>query len=391
MGKTVRMRAVSRNSKELELYLHIPFCVKKCDYCDFLSGPWDRETRRRYVQALIGEIGALGKKYGSQEREIRSVFFGGGTPSLLTGDEIAGLMDCLCENFSIKEGTEITMEANPGTLTAENLEKYKQSGVNRLSLGCQSMNDEELRMLGRIHTVREFLESYDMARNAGFENLNVDLMSAIPGQQVRDWERNLKKVAELGPEHISAYSLIVEEGTPFSRRKLDLPDEDSERRMYEMTGEILREYGYHPYEISNYARSGRECIHNVGYWKRISYLGMGLGAASLIDGNLRYQNTCVMEEYLRDSVDPKKLFREEQILSSQEEMEEFMFLGLRMTEGIREEDFSEYFGCSIDKIYGEKIEKHQKLGLLERKDGRVRLTRRGISVSNQVFVDFLLD
>src|SRR5699024_1923518 len=144
----------------------------------------------------------------------------------------------------------------------------------------------------------------------------VDLMSAIPGQQVRDWERNLKMVAELGPENISAYSLIVEEGTPFSRRKLDLPDEDSERRMYEMTGEILRDYGYHPYEISNYARSGRECIHNVGYWKRISYLGMGLGAASLIDGNLRYQNTCVMEEYLRDSVNPKKLFREEQILSS---------------------------------------------------------------------------
>ena len=228
-----------------------------------------------------------------------------------------------------------------------------------------------------------------MAREAGFENLNVDLMSAIPGQRVEDWESNLRAVAELAPEHISAYSLIVEEGTLFAKRQLDLPDEESEREMYEMTGEILREYGYHPYEISNYARDGRECLHNVGYWQRISYLGMGLGAASLLGGNLRYSNTANMEEYLRDSRNPEQLRREELHLTLRDQMEEFLVLGLRMTEGIREVDFERSFGKALDEVYGGVIEKHRRLGLLERDSGRLRLTKQGISVSNQVFVDFM--
>lgn len=378
-----------QSGKELELYLHIPFCVKKCDYCDFLSGPWDAGIRQQYVRALAEEIQALGERHRPEGWEVRSVFFGGGTPSLLDGEKIAGLMDSIRRSFSLREDAEISMEANPGTLTGENLYGYRSCGVNRLSIGCQSMKDEELRRLGRIHTASEFLESYEMAREAGFENLNVDLMSAIPGQRVEDWESNLRAVAELAPEHISAYSLIVEEGTPFAKRQLDLPDEESEREMYEMTGEILREYGYHPYEISNYARDGRECLHNVGYWQRISYLGMGLGAASLLGGNLRYSNTANMEEYLRDSRNPERLRREEQHLTLRDQMEEFLFLGLRMTEGIREVDFERSFGKAIDEVYGEAIEKHRRLGLLERDSGRLRLTKQGISVSNQVFVDFM--
>lgn len=386
-----RTRAMKNNPKELELYLHIPFCVKKCGYCDFLSGPWDEDIRRKYVQALSREICALGREHQSEGWKIRSIFFGGGTPSLLTGDEIARLMKDLYENFSVTCDAEISMEANPGTLTEENLEKYRKSGINRLSIGCQSVDDQELKILGRIHTVKEFLDSFEMARNAGFDNLNVDLMSAIPGQQVEDWERNLKTVAELGPEHISAYSLIIEEGTPFADQELDLPDEESERRMYEMTRDILDDYGYHPYEISNYAREGRECIHNIGYWKRVSYLGMGLGAASMLKGELRYNNTEDMGKYLKNSSNPKSLHKNEQHLSRNEQMEEFLFLGLRMTEGILEKDFKDYFACDINELYGTVIEKHQKLGFLDRRDGRIRLTKQGINVSNQVFVDFLLD
>ncbi len=379
-----------QKNKEIELYIHIPFCVKKCDYCDFLSGPWRVQTRQEYVQALIREIQSLGERYKSQFVQVRSIFLGGGTPSLLTGTEIAEVMDMLFGNFSVNQSAEISMEANPGTLSEKKLRDYQKAGINRLSLGCQSVKDRELQALGRVHTAAEFFESYDMARAAGFENLNVDLMSAIPGQQTEDWEENLRAVAELEPEHISAYSLIVEEGTPFAQRQLDLPDEESERAMYEMTGAVLAEYGYHQYEISNYAKAGRECLHNIGYWQRVSYLGMGLGASSLLGKELRYRNTDYMEEYLRDSGRPEKIRREEQRLTEQEQMEEFMFLGLRMTQGVSEKDFEGNFGYPVDEIYGKVIKKHQKLGLLERKNGRIWLTRQGINLSNQVFVDFIL-
>ena len=374
------------NKDTLELYIHIPFCIKKCDYCDFLSGPVSRAGQEDYVYALLREI----KEAASREkRPVSTLFIGGGTPSVLPVDLMELLLRELSEQFRFLPAAECTIEANPGTLTEEKLVLYRKYGLNRISIGLQSPVDQELNMLGRIHDYREFLESYELARHVGFDNINVDLMFAIPGQSYEGWVRNLRTVAALAPEHISAYSLIIEEGTPFFSRKLDLPDEDTEYRMYEDVAGILGEYGYHQYEISNYARSGFECRHNKGYWTRMDYLGLGLGAASLI-GKKRFTNTNIMEEYLNHSRDLTGIRKDVEILEKKDEMGEFMFLGLRMTEGVSEEEFQEYFHVSVEKIYGRVIEKYIRQGLLERRNGRIFLTRRGIHVSNAVMADFLL-
>lgn len=372
-------------SAPLELYIHIPFCVKKCDYCDFLSGPANRSRQEAYVTALLKEIRSLSYDGG---RQVVSVFFGGGTPSLIEAAFIEKILFNLKEKFSVSPEAEITIEANPGTLTQEKLEIYRRAGVNRLSLGLQSADDRDLRMLGRIHTYEEFLESFFLARKCGFSNINVDLISAIPGQTLEGWHRNLRTAAELGPEHISAYSLIVEEGTPFASRELDLPDEDTEYSMYEDTAKILSEYGYHQYEISNYAKEGMECIHNIGYWKRREYLGLGLGAASLYE-EVRFSNTRDMEEYLAGSSKPEQIRMEVQHLTQRDEMEEFMFLGLRMTDGVLEKDFADYFGVPLSQIYGKVLHKYEQMGFLEQKDGWWRFTRRGIHVSNVILAEFL--
>lgn len=381
--------------RELELYIHIPFCVKKCAYCDFLSGPASNQQIEEYVQALIEEIQyykEVAKKY-----EVSTVFLGGGTPSLLTGEQMKALMETLRQTFFIRQNAEITMEANPGTVTVEKLLACQKAGINRISFGLQSVNNEELKMLGRIHTYEEFLESYEAARKAGFQNINVDLISAIPKQTVSSWEQTLQTIISLQPEHISAYSLIVEEGTPFAKLygegcELEhlLPSEEEERRMYERTEELLQEAGYHRYEISNYAKEGDECQHNLGYWERKEYLGLGLGASSLIE-ETRFHNTDEMEEYLRDANNPILLRREQEKLDRQEQMEEFVFLGLRKIRGIQEEKFAEMFGEDIWDCYGKNLERVIKEGLLEREEGVLRLTRKGIDVSNYVFYEILSD
>ena len=381
--------------RELELYIHIPFCVKKCAYCDFLSGPASNQQIEEYVQALIEEIRyykEFVKKY-----EVSTVFWGGGTPSLLKGEQMKALMETLRQTFFIRQNAEITMEANPGTVTVEKLLACQKAGINRISFGLQSVNNEELKMLGRIHTYEEFLESYEAARKAGFQNINVDLISAIPKQTVSSWEQTLQTIISLQPEHISAYSLIVEEGTTFAKLygegcKLEhlLPTEEDERRMYERTEELLREAGYHRYEISNYAKEGYECQHNLGYWERKEYLGLGLGASSLIE-ETRFHNTDEMEEYLRDASNPILLRREQEKLDRQEQMEEFVFLGLRKIRGIQEEKFAEMFGEDIWDCYGKNLERVIKEGLLEREEGVLRLTRKGIDVSNYVFYEILSD
>ena len=381
--------------RELELYIHIPFCVKKCAYCDFLSGPASNQQIEEYVQALIEEIRyykEFVKKY-----EVSTVFWGGGTPSLLTGEQMKALMEALGQTFFIRQNAEITMEANPGTVTVEKLLACQKAGINRISFGLQSVNNEELKMLGRIHTYEEFLESYEAARKAGFQNINVDLISAIPKQTVSSWEQTLQTIISLQPEHISAYSLIVEEGTTFAKLygegcKLEhlLPMEEDERRMYERTEELLREAGYHRYEISNYAKEGNECQHNLGYWERKEYLGLGLGASSLIE-ETRFHNTDETEEYLRDASNPILLRRGQEKLDRQEQMEEFVFLGLRKIRGIQEEKFTEMFGEDIWDCYGKNLERVIKEGLLEREEGVLRLTRKGIDVSNYVFYEILLD
>ena len=371
----------------LELYVHIPFCVRKCQYCDFLSGPSDEEMKDRYIEALLKEIRAAEH---TEDYEIVSVFIGGGTPSALKAEAIASIMSTLQEQFFFCEDAEVTIEANPGTVDLEKLTIYHNVGINRLSLGLQSTDAEELKLLGRIHSYEEFLKSYEWAREAGFSNINIDLMFAIPGQTGEAWRQHLYQVAELNPEHISAYSLIIEEGTPFAEQNLDLPDEDTEYQMYEDTAEILERYGYRQYEISNYAKQGYMCRHNAGYWQRREYLGFGLGASSLY-GGMRFSNTHQMQEYLKESRNPDQIRQDVTVLSRNERIEEFMFLGLRMTEGISEKKFEENFDVRLMDVYGDILQKYEETGFMEHIETKWRLTRKGIHVSNHILADFLLD
>ena len=378
-----------KNRKEnspVEIYIHIPFCIRKCDYCDFLSGPSGPKEQADYVQALLREIQAVEEGEG---RSVSSIFIGGGTPSVLDERLLGDILKEIRNRFKMEEDAEITIEVNPGTANIGKLQAYREMGINRLSIGLQSPQDRELKILGRIHNYEQFLETYQEARTVGFDNINIDLMSAIPDQTYEGWVKNLRTVAELEPEHISAYSLIVEEGTPFAARKLNLPDEDTEYNMYEATAQILKEYGFEQYEISNYARKGRECRHNVGYWTRQDYLGFGLGASSLY-GKERFANTADMKKYLENSRNPEKIREKEPSLTREDEMSEFMFLGLRMTKGISKADFQKCFGCTIESVYGEVLEKYESMGLLLEQDGRIFLSREGIHVSNSIMAEFLL-
>ena len=376
---------MKRKDTSFELYIHIPFCVRKCAYCDFLSAPGSEEAKASYTEALLREIEAV----KTEKREVSSIFVGGGTPSALSPSLMGDIFEKIHKSFSVAPDAEITIEANPGTLSKEKLFLYRNVGINRLSLGLQSPEAAELKSLGRIHTYEEFLESFSLAREAGFQNINVDLMCALPEQTYEGWVRNLRTVAALHPEHISAYSLIIEEGTPFAKRKLNLPDEDTEYRMYEDTAGILAEYGYEQYEISNYAKKDLACQHNVGYWTRKEYLGLGLGAASLW-GNQRFSNTSDFSLYLNNSRFPEKIRGDRETLSLEAEMSEFMFLGLRMTKGVSKAEFLEGFGVPIESVYGKVLDKYKSVGLLEETEGRIFLTRAGIHVSNGVMAEFLL-
>lgn len=383
--------------RELELYLHIPFCVKKCAYCDFLSAPADEEKKQEYVDTLVKEI--EGYKHTYQNYYVTTIFVGGGTPSILTPVQMEGIFSALRKCFEIDREAEITIEVNPGTVTEKKADVWRNVGINRISIGLQSANDEELQMLGRIHTYRQFLDTYSLLREKGFTNMNVDLISAIPGQTVESWRKTLCAVAELQPEHISAYSLIIEEGTPFyewygesaknQKVRLELPDEEIERLIYEDTEKLLQKYGYQRYEISNYAKKGYECKHNEGYWKRTEYLGIGLGASSLI-GKQRFRNLSQYEEYTDAVWNQKELHEDYEKLEQADEIEEFMFLGLRMTEGISRKEFKECFGNELEKVYGQQLRNLKKDGLLVYENERVRLTKRGIDISNYVFEQFLL-
>lgn len=420
-----------KTRKELELYLHIPFCVKKCAYCDFLSGPSDREERQRYTEALIQEIRLQKEAY--QEYQVTTIFVGGGTPSLLEAADAASIFREIRECFHVLPDAEITIEVNPGTVTREKALAWRAAGINRISIGLQSADNRELRLLGRIHTYEEFLHTWFLVKECGFEQVNVDLISAIPGQTVESWEHTLRTVAELGPEHLSAYSLIVEEGTLFyeiygspedrgegnshrhgedscikaDRLYPSLPDEDTEREIYQRTSDILSEYGYHRYEISNYAKEGCECRHNLGYWERKEYLGIGLGASSLIEEE-RFSNTTDMEAYLlalldvstdveedKKEQDPKArkvavIRTNREHLTVSDQMEEFMFLGLRKMEGVAKSAFCEKFGTEIEEVYGDQIGELKGSHLLIEESGRLFLTERGIDISNYVFTKFLL-
>ena len=383
--------------KSLGLYVHIPFCVRKCEYCDFLSAPAGADTQQEYVRNLLLEIEQKGVR--CTDYEVTTIFFGGGTPSILKAGWIADILNAIHRNFKVRKDAEITIECNPGTLTFEKLSIYKSAGINRISVGLQSASDAELRELGRIHTYEDFLKSYDLIRKKGFSNVNIDLMAALPGQTLKSYEQTLRRVLALKPEHISAYSLIIEEGTPFyekyeadellrekGEKPQMLPSEETERLMYERTKELLLAHGYERYEISNYARRGYACRHNIGYWRRENYLGFGLGSASLLE-NERFHNTTDLTDYLGGDY----LAYEQEKLDKKSQMEEFMFLGLRMTDGISTECFRQTFGLTVELVYGPVLEQQIADQLLRKEDGRIFLTERGLDVSNYVMAQFLLD
>lgn len=396
-----------QNKEELSLYIHIPFCVRKCGYCDFLSAPADEKARDLYVQALLMEI----ERYQGTEtadRKIKTLYIGGGTPSILSVDQLDCIMQKIKYTFNFCDDIEASMEMNPGTASKEKCRALYQMGINRLSIGLQSTNDMELKTLGRIHSYEDFINTYTWCREAGFQNINVDLMAALPYQTVESYTTGLRKIIRLAPEHISAYSLILEEGTPFYQKYnsgcYPLPDEEQERLMYRETEQILAQAGYERYEISNYAKKGYACRHNLVYWQGGDYLGLGLGSSSYMDG-VRFHNTTDFNTYVNQGAYVED--REE--LSVQAKMEEFMFLGLRVMAGVSGTEFEKRFGKTMEDVYGDVLRKHEEEGLLqiERKEDRkeaaaaepakgktniekVMLTTNGVDVSNYVFADFLL-
>lgn len=411
------------NNNNLELYIHTPFCVKKCAYCDFLSFPADTNTQIQYVHALLNEIRFYGERMSGYQ--VSTIYIGGGTPSWLEPELLVAIMDQVYKSFHVREDAEVSIECNPGTVTTAKLEAYRRAGINRLSIGLQSANNEELKILGRIHTYEQFLKTYELARNAGYININVDLMSGLPHQSAESFADTLQKIIRLKPEHISAYSLIIEKGTPFyDKYKFDmvrqeagmkteeLPTEDDTYKMLKLTQVVLAKAGYDRYEISNYAKPGYACQHNIGYWTRENYLGLGLGAASLVD-NVRYSNTRELYEYVdlcrEITILPPEAFAPEEgmaapernwigsnlhteatVVSRKSQMEEFMFLGLRMTEGISRDEFERSFGMPIEAAYVQVLPELQSQGLIEKREGRIYLTDRGMDVANYVMAQFLL-
>ncbi|MDU5109113.1 MAG: radical SAM family heme chaperone HemW [Clostridium sp.] len=375
------------NKKELSLYIHIPFCKQKCFYCDFPSYASIDYLKEDYVKALCKEIEEKAINY-----KIKSIFIGGGTPSYLETKEIAKLLKTISK-LDLEEGMEFTMECNPGALAEEKLKTMIEGGVNRISMGLQAVQNSLLKDIGRIHTFKEFTENFNLARKVGFKNINVDLMFGLPNQSFDEWKESLETIADLNPEHISAYSLIVEEGTAFyklwERNKLILPTEEDERRMYSETKEILKAKGYHQYEISNYSKEGYECYHNKVYWESKNYLGVGSASTSFIDGK-RIKNIENVKAYIDGIMDEKSIVLEENENSKEDNIEEFVFMGLRMIEGISKEEFKRRFKLDIYEIYSKEIKKNIENGLLLEVGDRLKLTEKGIEFSNSVMSDFIL-
>ena len=384
--------------KRLGIYVHIPFCAKKCNYCDFYSLASGEDEKKNYIEALKMEIKEVSKKV-STDYEVYTIYFGGGTPSIIKADYIKEVLDVIRTHFQLYKVDfypEITIECNPKTVDMEKLSIYKETGINRISLGLQSTDNDELKLLGRIHTYEDFLESYEMVRKSGFKNVNIDIMSAIPNQKIKTYEKSLNEIIKLNPEHISSYSLIIEEGTPFFKKYSenaplfkDLPSEDEDREMYALTSEKLDKSGYERYEISNYAKKGFYSRHNASYWDRVPYLGFGVGASSFFE-NERYKNMANLKEYIKKA-GTEDIREEITKLNLNDAMSEFMFLGLRKTAGVSKSEFKNNFTFSIEKIFGKIIEKHIKNRLLLDDGGFLRLSDRGLDISNYVISEFLLD
>jgi len=377
--------------KTLSLYIHIPFCISKCKYCDFLSFSKNDEIIEKYIKTLIKEIKM--KKDEFSEYYIKTIFIGGGTPTILNSKMLFLLLESINNNFNIDTNTEFTIESNPGTLDTEKINVLRDMSVNRISMGLQSCDNKMLKKIGRIHSYEQFEDNYYKIRDAGIKNINVDLMFGLPDQTRGDWLFTLKKVTNLNPEHISSYGLIIEKGTPFfdlyKSKKLILPTDEAERNMYYETIEFLKEKDYNHYEISNFSKNKYECKHNIVYWQLEPYIGLGLGAHSYFNSQ-RYCNTSDLSKYIKDISEEHVIKNEIQSIDKKASMEEFMFLGLRMIEGISKANFKNKFGSDILDIYGDIIDKLIEDGLLIDDMDKIRLTKKGIDISNYVFLKFLL-
>lgn len=407
---------MTTGKRQLGVYLHIPFCVQKCLYCDFLSAPASEECMEHYVNLILREIQASADIGQLQGYEAATVFMGGGTPSLLSAWQLDRILCKLSDVLPLRADAEISMEMNPGTVTRKQLADIKRIGVNRISIGVQSLQDSELLALGRIHRAEEVDRLWEWTEQLRFQNRNLDLMSGIPGQTTESFRATLDRAVSLAPEHLSVYSLIIEEGTPFYERYPNgAVDEETDRQLYALTKAFLQVHGYARYEISNYAKDGYACRHNLTYWMRGDYLGFGLGAASLMK-ETRFRNAADMAGYEADIAVREACaagvmrrtgsgaeggrqqgqscaafpYAEWETLSMKDSMAETMFLGLRMTRGVSEQAFSGQFGSTIQEIYGNVLQKHLQNGLLAHENGFYFLTERGLDVSNYVMADFLL-
>lgn len=378
----------------MELYIHIPFCRQKCRYCDFASWSGQESLMAAYVDALLLEAEAMAPN--AKSAPIETVFIGGGTPSILPAPLLTRLLHGLRQHYSIPEGVEFTSEANPGTLTEPWLEAALSGGVNRLSMGMQAAQPDLLRMLGRIHSQQDVADSVRLAREMGVRNLSLDLMFGLPGQTPEMWRASIDAALSLSPEHMSCYGLIPEDGTPLKRDldagRLTLPDEEAERQMYDDTLSILAAQGYQQYEISNFAKPGRECRHNIGYWTRVPYIGLGASAASFLQtksGGLRLTNPTSIREYINMADEQAWRRRERTSLLPEDARFESLMLGLRMTAGVSEAGFAAMHGITLDDYCGDVLRQQEKRGLLVHRDGRWALTRRGMDVQNAILVEIM--
>lgn len=377
--------------KPISFYIHIPFCVKKCLYCDFPSYSGCEELFEDYTDSLLEELRQCSDYMDGYE--IQTIFFGGGTPTVLPIQFTAKIMDMIIHNYHISEKAEISLEANPGTIHASNLKELKKMNFNRISIGVQAFQNSLLKGLGRIHNIETFLTNYEEVKNVGFQNINLDLMFALPNQTLSDWEKTLEGAMNLNPSHISCYSLIVEEGTPFhtlyEENRLLLPSEELDRQMYTMAKMMLGANDFYQYEISNFAKKGAECQHNCVYWRDEEYMGFGLSSHSYFQGK-RFHNTCDMKKYLNANGNFKLCHEEVEKIGLKQEYSEFMFMGLRLINGVEKERFRIRFGKGIMDVYSKQIIKLKAEGLLMEKAEGYALTERGIDISNYVFEQFLL-
>ncbi len=367
----------------LGIYLHIPFCKQKCLYCDFNSYAGKESMMDEYCAALKKEIA----KNGSCE-PVSTIYFGGGTPTTIGAEKLADLLNCVTEHFALDADCEITAECNPGTIDQEGLRRLHIAGFNRLSIGLQSTDDSTLKRLGRIHSFADFTRCFQDARQVGFDNLSVDLMYGLPDQTVESWGNTLETMIEFAPEHLSCYGLKVEDGTPFATMNLNLPDDDSVGEMYDLCVDKLADSGYQRYEISNFAKRGRESQHNMKYWRCDDFLGFGAGAYSCVN-KMRYDNLCGISEYCSQITEHGNAVCEKVLLSEQDRMSEFCFLGLRMTEGIDEGEFFKRFGKNLTDVFGEVLGKNLDRNTMLYQDGRYRIEPEFLYVSNSILADFV--